>query len=139
MKVILMNKNTKVLVLEYDSNFKIFSKIIDVVNIDYAPLILKNIYIKEEKEEVFLNKLTEWFKGRGIPSWRDKLDLLLQRLNIENVCELIDKAFGLSLSDQYWIKPYDSNVCYDDINFFEHNFDSADFLDATFSNNTKII
>ena len=135
MKVILMNKNTKVLVLEYDSNFKIFSKIIDVVNIDYAPLILKNIYIKEEKEEVFLNKLTEWFKGRGIPSWRDKLDLLLQRLNIENVCELIDKAFGLSLSDQYWIKPYDSNVCYDDINFFDHNFDSADFLVATFSNN----
>ena len=134
MKVILMNKNTKVLVLEYDSNFKIFSKIIDVVNIDYAPLILKNIYIKEEKEEVFLNKLTEWFKGRGIPSWRDKLDLLLERLNIENVCELIDKAFGLSLSDQYWIKPYDSNVCYDDINFFDHNFDSVDFLDATFSN-----
>lgn len=57
-------------------------------------------------------------KGREIPSWRDRLDLLLYRLNITAPCELLDKAFGLSLSDQYWLKPYNSNIKYDDINFF---------------------
>lgn len=134
MKVVLMNKNTNVIVLEYNSNFKIFSKIIEVNNIDYAPLILKNIYQMNKDEEVFLTKLTEWFKGRGIPSWRDKLDLLLQRLNVELPEELLDKAFGLSLADQYWIKPFDSDICYDDINFFDNDFDSVDFLEATFSN-----
>lgn len=68
-----------------------------------------------------------WFKGRGIPRWRDDLDLLLHRLNVNAPDELLDKAFGLSLSDQYWLKPYDSNVKYSDINFFEHDFNFVDF------------
>ena len=139
MKCILMNKNTEVLVAEYDNLFKIFNKIIEIRNIEYAPLILKNIYEKTLSDELVLSGLSEWFKGRGIPSWRDKLDLLLHRLNVESPVELLDKAFGLSLSDQYWIKPYNSDICYADINFFDNDFDSADFLDATFTNSNFIV
>lgn len=47
---------------------------------------------------------------------------------------MLDRAFGLSLSDQYWIKPFDSSVEYKDINFFEHDFIDLDFTNATFSN-----
>ena len=64
----------------------------EIINIDYVPLILKYYYEEENDELVLLNRLTEWFKGRGIPSWRDKLDLLLHRLNIETPSELLDKA-----------------------------------------------
>ena len=134
-----MNKNTEVLVAEYDSLFKIFNKIIEIKNIDFAPLILKNLYEKTQNDDLILSGLSEWFKGRGIPSWRDKLDLLLHGLNIMTSTELIDKAFGLSLSDQYWIKPYDSDICYDDINFFDNDFDYAEFLEASLSLNSKII
>ena len=134
MKCILMNKNTEVLVAEYNNISKFFDEIIDIKNIDYAPYVLKKIYL--EKSEDLRVVLTNWFKGRGIPSWRDRLDILLYRLNIESVEDLLDKSFGLSLSDQYWIKPYDSNIKYDDINFFDHDFDSADFLDATFTDRT---
>ena len=138
MKAILMNKNTEVLIAEYDSAIKSFTKIIEVKNIDYAPYILKSYY--DENDDYHLReKFSEWFKGRGIPSWRDKLDLLLHRLNIMTPTELIDKAFGLSLSDQYWIKPYDSDICYDDINFFDNDFDYAEFLEASLSLNSKII
>jgi len=45
----------------------------------------------------------------------------------------------LSLSDQYWFKPYDSNLVYEDINFFENDFDYAEFLEASLSMNSKII
>ena len=65
------------------------------------------------------------------------MDLLLAKLNISAPTELLDKAFGLSLSDQYWIKPYDSRIEYKDINFFEHDFKDTEFIDATFSNNTE--
>ena len=133
MKCILMNKNTEVLVSEYLDNLGVFSKIYEIKNIDYAPLI-----INKNKEDI-IKVLNDWFKGRGIPLWRDKLDLLLNRLNISTPSELLDKAFGLSLSDQYWLKPYNLDICYDDINFFDNDFDYTEFMEASLSKNSKII
>ena len=139
MKCILMNKNKVVLTAEYQSSLGVFTDIYNVIDIDFAPIILKNAYQLNEDLKV---SLSEWFKGRGIPSWRDDLDLLLAKLNISTPTELLDKAFGLSLSDQYWIKPFDSEIEYKDINFFEHDFEDSEFTSVTFSNtrdsNTKI-
>ena len=139
MKVILMNKNTEVLIAEYNEQLAVFTKIYEIKNIDYAPVII-NQTIKTNHNDI--SALTEWFKGRGIPNWRDDLDLLLSKLGVSTPNELLDKAFGLSLSDQYWIKPLNSHVKYKNINFFENDFNSADFTNATFSNsndfNTKI-
>ena len=102
MERILMNKNIEVLFAEYDSATGVFTDIYDVYNIEYSPYILNSFYNKVDFDKTsFRTHLSEWFKGRGIPSWRDKLDLLLHRLNINAPCELLDKAFGLSLSDQY--------------------------------------
>lgn len=130
MKCILMNKNTEVLVAEYNDVLKVFTYIYEIKNIDYAPLILFNSYNNDKN---ITPVLTNWFKGRSIPSWRDDLDLLLVKLNISSPEELLDKAFGLSLSDQYWVKPADSNIEYKDINFFEHDFKDSEFTNATFS------
>ena len=140
MRIVLMNKNTKVLEAEYNEASKFFDKIFEVFNIDYAPYILKSFYIENDINDTpFRVNLSDWFKGRGIPSWRDKLDLLLHRLNITTPSELLDKAFGLSLSDQYWIKPYDLNISYDDINFFDNDFDYSEFMEASLSLNSKTI
>ena len=140
MKCILMNKNTDVLLAEYDTANGVFQEVIDVYNIEYAPYILKNFYNKDDINDTpFRTNLSEWFRGRGIPNWRDKLDLLLHRLDISAPTELLDKAFGLSLSDQYWLKPHDSNLKYDDINFFDNDFDYTEFMEASLSKNSKII
>ena len=140
MKCILMNKNTEILTLEYDAALKAFTKIIEVKNIDYAPYIVLNYYKKDDINNIaFRVNLSEWFKNRGIPSWRDKLDLLLHRLGVSTPSELLDKSFGLSLSDQYWLKPFDSDIRYEDINFFDHDFDYSEFLEASLSLNSSII
>ena len=139
MKCVLMNKNNPVLCLEYDSATSVFTKIYNIYNIDYAPYIIKSYYDNETNDSILRRILSDWFKGRGIPSWRDKLDLLLHRLNINAPSDLLDKAFGLSLSDQYWIKPVDLNVLYDDINFFDNDFEYVEFLEASLSKNSKII
>ena len=131
MKCTLMNKNTEVLTAEYESELASFTKIYEIKNIEYAPVILEKS-LKNNKNDI--SNLTSWFKGRGIPSWRDDLDILLAKLNINTPEELLNKAFGLSLSDQYWVKPAESKVEYKDINFFTHDFNSADFTNATFSN-----
>ena len=140
MKCILMNKNIEVLLADYDSATGVFIKVYDVYNIDYAPYILKSFYNSADINDTpFRTNLSQWFKGRGIPSWRDKLDLLLHRLNINAPCELLDKALGLSLSDQYWLKPLNSNIKYEDINFFDNDFDYAEFMEASLSKNCSYI
>ena len=128
MKFTLMNKNKEVLVAEYNEILKVFTDIYEVKNIDYAPLIIFNSYSKGKNITPIL---TDWFKGRGIPSWRDDLDLLLVKLNVTSPNELLDKAFGLSLSDQYWVKPTTSNIEHKDINFYEHDFQDSEFTNAT--------
>ena len=44
------------------------------------------------------------------------------------------KCFGLSLSDQYWIKPINSKLTWDKINFFNNKF-SNDIGEAFFNPN----
>lgn len=131
MKCILMNKNKEVLIAEYQLSLGVFTDVYNVIDMAFAPIILNNAYQSNEDLKV---ALSEWFKGRGIPSWRDDLDLLLAKLNISTPTELLDKALGLSLSDQYWVKPIDSEIEYKDINFFEHDFEDSEFTNATFSN-----
>ena len=135
MKCVLMNKNKEVLTAEYQLSLGVFTDVLNINDIDYAPILLKNTYLANGDLKV---SLSDWFKGRGIPSWRDDLDLLLAKLNISTPTELLDKAFSLSLSDQYWVKPYDTDIKYEDINFFEHDFEDSEFTNATFSNNMNV-
>ena len=136
MKRILMNKDVEVMTLEYDSISCSFTKIYIVSNMEYAPYIISR---SSNDNDALLKRVSRWFLGRGIPSWRDRLDLLLHRLNIIAPNELLNKAFGLSLSDQYWLKPFDTNIKYDDINFFDNDFDYSEFLEASLSKNSSTI
>ncbi len=93
-KHILMNKNIEVLSTGYDSATGVFTDIYDIYNIEYSPYILNCFYNKDDFDKTsFRTHLNEWFKGRKISSWRDRLDLLLHRLNITAPCELLEKAF----------------------------------------------
>ena len=140
MKCILMNKYTKVLEAEYDSATGVFAEVYKVYDINYGPYILKKFFNENDVNNTeFRVNLSEWFRGRGIPSFRDKLDFLLQRLNVNAPSELLDKAFGLSLSDQYFLKPVDIDIEYDNINFFDNDFNYAEFMEASFFKNGKEI
>ena len=53
---------------------------------------------------------------------------------IENTSSLAIKSLGLSLSDQYWIKPKGSDISWNDVNFFTNDF-SSDLGTIFFSKN----
>lgn len=46
----------------------------------------------------------------------------------------MNKAYRLSLSDHYWLNPVERPMDWKDINFFENDFNSRDFVEATFEN-----
>ncbi len=126
-----MNKDTEVMKLEFEEEKNLFNKVIQIKNIEYAPLSIYKTY--QDNKDV-LTEVNKWFKGRNIPIWRDDLFYLLKKLDVKTADELLMKSYALSLSDQYWIKPCESKLKYKDVNFFENDFGYSDFLDITFSN-----
>lgn len=75
--------------------------------------------------------LNQWWQNRSIPASRSGLREGLGVLGVAHQKELLDKSYGLSLSDQYWISPKDAPLNWDSINFFDHEF-SDDVGDALF-------
>ena len=80
--------------------------------------------------------LNEWWTDRSIPASRSGVRNALEDLNITNTKMLLVRCFGLSLSDQYWIKPQDSNISWEEINFFDNAF-SEDIGDVLFGQAKK--
>ena len=124
----LMNKNIEVAKIEFDNENQRVVDILEIYNLEYAPLECF------ENEVITPITVTEWFRGRGIPSWRDGIDDFLDNMGIRNKDILLNKAFGLSLSDQYWLNPINMPMCWEDINFFEHDFNSSNYQEAIFEN-----
>lgn len=137
MKCILMNKNTKIMLVEYNTTFNGIEKIYDIYNINYAPLSILNA--NNTLGTNLAKAVNEWFKGRGIPSWRKDLEKLLEKLNVSSKEELLNKSYALSLSDQYWLKEENSNVKWQDINFFTNDFEYEAYLEASLDSSSKLI
>ncbi len=53
---------------------------------------------------------------------RDRIRALLSDLGIASTHEYLVKNIGLSLSDHYWIKPIDADLCWRDVNLFTNDF-----------------
>jgi hypothetical protein len=75
--------------------------------------------------------LNQWWELRGIPASRQGLREALDLLGIPNKSYLIEKGLGLSLSDQYWIRPKETELKWDAVNFFKNDF-SDDVGEALF-------
>lgn len=136
MKCILMNKNQKIMLIEYNS-YNVISKIYEIYNIEYAPLAVFNA--SKNRSSSLTKTVNDWFRGRGIPSWRKDLEKLLDKLGVSSSVELLNKYYGLSLSDQYWLKDVNSAVKWEDINFFTNDFEYEAYLDASLDSSSKSI
>ena len=60
--------------------------------------------------------LSIWLKDRSIPALRPDVMERLHNLGIANTTELLSISLGLSLSDQYWVRPCDSDLRWDEVN-----------------------
>ena len=117
MKCILMNKNMPVVELELDDDTATILKVKKTYELDFLPVgIDAKSGIPNKKE------LNEWWFGRSIPASRSGIRTALEKLNIQHSEQLLLRCYGLSLSDQYWMKPVDSELQWKNINFFDNDF-----------------
>lgn len=58
---------------------------------------------------------------------------MLEDAGVELPEEPIQRNLGLSLSDQYWIKPVDSSLKWENVNFFNNDFDQVSLATSAFA------
>ena len=127
----LMHKHFPVISLELDNETGIIQKIGEIHNPEHLPV---GITIK--KGNVDRAALNEWWTERAIPASRSGVREALETLEINDTKMLLIRCFGLSLSDQYWICPENSDLTWESINFFQNDF-SDDIGDVLFGSDKK--
>lgn len=116
----LMHKNIPVAKLKLDDKCHI-TKIFEIFTADHLPYS-----IPKGDSEGIKYYLEDWFRNRSIPKLRPNLQEVLSHFREEhtdiNRFFFIKKSIGLSLSDQYWLCPFDKRTKWEDVNFFDNNF-----------------
>ncbi len=115
----LMNREHEVFEFTYDPERDEFIGAGNISDPLRAPLGL----LSPRGAQVSKDALTDWWRHRSIPSSRDGIDMKLAELGIEHPYQIPFKSLGLSLSDQYWVRPYGMDVEWKDINYFDNDFE----------------
>lgn len=117
MDLTLMNKNTPVLDLSFSTRRGGYIEdVLRLHNPEYAPLGL----VQDDKS-VDAWDLSDWWEDRCLPNSRVSVERVLESMRLDKQ-ELVIRSLGLSLSDQYWVKPVGSEVEWKDVNFFTNDF-----------------
>ena len=117
MDYILMHKNIPVASLNLDEDTGFIQKINELYAEKHLPY-----GVKVKNGIADRASLNDWWVDRSIPASRSGIVRALEVLNLSSTRMLLLRCFGLSLSDQYWIKPKNSDLEWSKINFFENGF-----------------
>ena len=102
----LMHKNIAVAEIDIDETLGGISNIRNIISKEHLPVGV--VRMQRQNETVDRYAFNQWWTGRSIPASRMGLSDMLDTLGIASSNMLLTKCLGLSLSDHYWIKPYDS-------------------------------
>ena len=127
-KCTLMHKNTLVVDIDVDNQTGSIVSIKEIYSLPDLPIGINQSSIDKD--------LSRWWNERSIPLSRSGLAEALDQLELPSPRSLLVKCFGLSLSDQYWIKPKDTNITWKQVNFFDNDF-SEDLGELLFGKQFK--
>jgi hypothetical protein len=112
-----MHRNTAVASVDIHEKSGMIESVSEIFDCRHMPM--GTYFLGNETDAGLLNK---WWIGRSIPASRTGLADALIKLGMESSTQLMQKSYGLSLSDGYWICPENAGLKWSEINFFENNF-----------------
>lgn len=121
-RYILMNRDHEVLGFTYSLSANSFLGVFAIYDHARAPFSI----VSPRGASASLKALDAWWSHRCIPLSRDNIDTKLRELGFNDPSQIPFESLGLSLSDQYWIRPEEMNVSWDDVNFFNNSFSDMD-------------
>ena len=120
-RYLLMNRDQEVLAFRFDASTGEFLDADEIIDAKRAPLSI----MSPRGTKASKTALSYWWCHRAIPKARHGIEAKLVELGVADTYDLPFKSMGLSLSDQYWIKPYGSEIRWSDVNYFENDFSEA--------------
>lgn len=127
----LMHKEVCVAEMELDETTGYIKKIGELYSAEHLP-----VGIAVKKNIIDRAALNEWWIDRSIPASRSGIKQALEVFELSNTKVLLMRCFGLSLSDQYWIRSRETNITWKEINFFDNPF-SEDIGDVLIGKTTE--
>ena len=118
MKYALLQKNYLVAILTIDTALGTITQINEIVDPHRLPLSVKHPYFKNNP----VRALQAWMSDRLIPQSRDHLDEFLPNRSFSSIPKLSLQSLVLNLSDQYWLKPKDVSILWQEVNFYQNDF-----------------
>lgn len=120
----LMHENIQLAAIEIENEQRITNLVLSDIpaHIRHLPLLPYNTASKEDA-------LKEWISHRGIPVTRQRIDVDLMYMDATSAFQYMLSNYGLSLTDHYWLKPYQSAETWESVNLYTNDFRSAYSLD----------
>ena len=100
-RYLLMNRDHEVLAFRFDASTGEFLDADEIIDAKRAPLSI----MSPRGTKASKTALSYWWCHRAIPKARHGIEAKLVELGVADTYDLPFKSMGLSLSDQYWIKP----------------------------------
>jgi hypothetical protein len=129
-----MHKNIKVMELFiHDVSYSILN-IVDIFNIDHIPLGIMKPNISEI---ALLSNFLDWWSSRLIPNNRSNIREIID--TIGPISKIASQNYWLSLNDHYWVKHINSELTWEQVNFYDHPFkdEVGDVFIVSASNNIR--
>ena len=100
MEYILMHRGVPTAVIALDGISREIRRVLEVIDVAHLPLATSSRRGGADRAA-----LNDWWLGRMVPEGREGVTEGLKALGAGSTRQLAAEAMGLSLSDQYWIKP----------------------------------
>ena len=112
LKFSLMHKDNPVCAITVDASSGAILRVSKPVNPELLPL----------GGNTDAEKLRNWWQRRAVPVGQGKIMRILEKAGISSTQAYLVKNWGLSLTDHYWIKPYDFALGWNEVNLFNNPF-----------------
>ncbi len=121
-----MNKDVEVLDFVYDENQHAVLSVCAEHDLSRAPLAIWNERVARFATwETLASLVGRWWSRRGIPDSRVNLKMSKRLAQFDHPAQLTASTCGFSLVDQYWARPQDSDLTWEQGNFFTNDFDDG--------------
>ncbi|MDR1546101.1 MAG: HipA domain-containing protein [Deltaproteobacteria bacterium] len=105
--------------IKVQNNTFLFYDIIKIYSYEHLPF---GIFKKNDSNLAKLTGLYKWWSSRLIPDNRLNIRHILDEFGVSSISQIAIKSFGLSLIDHYWVKPKNSDLKWQNINFYDNPF-----------------
>ena len=121
----LMNRTHEVAELVYNDAVEAFTAVLEELDLSRAPMGTVGGCERPRNNHLDLTALNVWWRNKGPSPHRPDLVRLLDGTGLMLPDKLVLRNLGLSLSDQYWIRPFESGLSWEAVNFFTNDFDES--------------